>query len=226
MNAVLFDFGGTIDTDGIHWSEKFWQLYERFRVPVGKKEFEAAFVRSENELTKRYNLASATFHETLRAELTSQFEILGLGTQQDSLNRMIDECYEEVKSTIARAAKILNEFALRYSLGVVSNFYGNLDVVCKEFGLDKLFSAKIDSVTVGVRKPDPAIFSLALQRMSTLPHNAFVVGDSYERDIVPAKSLGCTTIWLKGKSWNVPASTPAADYTIHKFVDLRNILLK
>ena len=34
MKAILFDFGGTIDTDGVHWSEKYWDLYEQFSVGV------------------------------------------------------------------------------------------------------------------------------------------------------------------------------------------------
>ncbi|MBI3765652.1 MAG: hypothetical protein HY277_04010, partial [Ignavibacteriales bacterium] len=37
MKAVLFDFGGTIDTDGVHWSEKFWEYYQQFGVGVEKK---------------------------------------------------------------------------------------------------------------------------------------------------------------------------------------------
>jgi len=53
-----------------------------------------------------------------------------------------------------------------------------------------------------------------------------VVGDSYERDIVPGKQLGCTTIWLKGKSWTShPTETPAADHIINAFEQLRPILL-
>ncbi len=83
----------------------------------------------------------------------------------------------------------------------------------------------IDSAVVGVRKPDPMIFSLALARLGVAPNDAWVVGDSYERDIVPAKTLGCSTIWLKGKSWKEPSSTEAADYTVLTLEDIKKILL-
>ena len=34
MKAILFDFGGTIDTNGVHWSEMFWGYYQRRRLRV------------------------------------------------------------------------------------------------------------------------------------------------------------------------------------------------
>ena len=47
MKATLFDFGGTIDTDGVHWSEKYWELYKRFKIETSKTDFERSFVESE-----------------------------------------------------------------------------------------------------------------------------------------------------------------------------------
>lgn len=225
MKAVLFDFGGTIDSDGVHWSEKYWELYVRHKIDVSKQAYETSFVESERLLLLDPELPKATFEETIRKQLKLQFAILKLDGNDIRLNYIIDDCYRDVCETIAKAKKILEQLRSQYQLGVVSNFYGNLDVVCKEFGLKKLFGAIIDSVIVGVRKPDPAIFELALKKLGAEGKNAFVVGDSYERDIVPGKHLGCRTIWLKGKSWMAPASTEAADYTVKKFEEITTILL-
>ena len=225
MKAVLFDFGGTIDTDGVHWSEKFWEYYERFNVPVKKSDFERAFVATEKQLGDVPVLKQATFYETLRKQFKLQFKLLKLDSKDERVQSMLDACYEDVDTTIHKAKKLIEKLAERYRLGIVSNFYGNLETVCQEFELYRYFSAVIDSVVVGLRKPDPAIWLLALKKLEVKPENAYVVGDSYERDIVPSKQLGCRTIWLKGQSWTTPASTEAADYTIKKFEDLRSILL-
>ena len=224
MAAILFDFGGTIDTDGVHWSEKFWELYERFAIGVRKPDVERAFVQSEAELLTDGELPKASFSQTLQKQLTLQFRILGLTSQKDLLSKLHAACYEEVGRTIAAARDILTGLRKKYSLGVVSNFTGNLEIVCAEFKLDTLFDVTVDSAVVGVRKPDPGIFDLALSRLKVQPANAFVVGDSYDRDIVPAKQLGCRTIWLKGKSWTAPVSTEAADYTVSKFREITAIL--
>jgi putative hydrolase of the HAD superfamily len=225
MKAVLFDFGGTIDTDGVHWSEKFWEHYEQFGVEVTKKAFEEAFVQSESMILDYPDLPKATFYKTLHKQVTLQFAILKLENESALLKKVIDACYEDVRGAIARARKVLDALQPAFALGVVSNFYGNLEVVCREFGLDRSFATMIDSAVVGVRKPDPMIFALALARLGVAPNDAWVVGDSYDRDIVPAKTLGCSTIWLKGKSWREPPSTEAADYTVLTLEDIKKILL-
>jgi putative hydrolase of the HAD superfamily len=225
MRAVLFDFGGTIDTDGVHWSEMFWDYYRRFKVRTTKKEFEAAFVESEKRIQAEEGVAGLTFEKLLQRQFALQFELLGPGVHGAAPGEMAVACYDDVRSTVARARVLLEAYKQRYLLGVVSNFYGNLEVVCREFSLDTLFTVMVDSAVVGLRKPDPAIFALALERMGVPPPEAYVVGDSYDRDIVPARVLGCSTIWLKGPSWNVPKETDSADFTITSLAAARVILL-
>ena len=224
MKAVLFDFGGTIDTNGVHWSEKYWELYARFRVGVRKDEYEKSFVESERLMALDPEVRGLTFKQTLRKQITLQFKVLKLDGTNRLPGEMVDACYSEVAGTIDAAKEILRRLKEDYRLAVVSNFYGNLQIVCEEFGLHRLFDSLIDSTSVGVHKPDPAIFGLALEGLKVEGKDAFVVGDSYERDIVPSKQLGCTTIWLKGKSWTSPKSEESADFIISKFEDIVNII--
>lgn len=225
MKAVLFDFGGTIDTDGIHWSEKFWEYYQRFKLPVTKDQFERAFVASENELAEVPVLRQASFYETLRKQFLLQFKKLGLDARDGMMKSMLDACYADIDATVRKAKPVIEKLSMRYRLGVVSNFYGNLETVCQEFELYRYFNTVIDSVVVGLRKPDPAIWLLALKNVNVKAEDAWAVGDSYERDIAPTKKLGCNTIWLKGKSWNMPSSTEAADFTIRELKEIEDILL-
>ena len=226
MKAILFDFGGTIDTDGVHWSEMFWEYYERFKLPVAKRDFERAFVFSEDELLDDVSLPSVTFYATLIRQFTLQFKQLRLSDHPDLIMKLVNACYTDVGRTIAQARVTLIDLHRKYALGLVSNFYGNLEVVCQEFTLDRCFDVMIDSVVVRIRKPDPKIFRIALEKLKVEPADSYVVGDSYERDIIPGKQLGCTTIWLKGRSWTAhPVETPAADFTIKRFEEIRPMLL-
>lgn len=84
---------------------------------------------------------------------------------------------------------------------LVSNFYGNINTVLAEFGLDGLFEEVIESAAVGIRKPDPRIFRLGTEALGLEPEDVMVVGDSFTNDIVPAAEAGCRTAWLKGEGW-------------------------
>jgi putative hydrolase of the HAD superfamily len=94
--------------------------------------------------------------------------------------------------------------------------------VLNGFGLNVLFNGIIESSVVGIRKPDPAIFLLGVNKLALKPEEVLVVGDSNRNDIVPAKSIGCQTIRLKGIGWE--EDTDAADAVICDFGDLNKIL--
>lgn len=224
MRAILFDFGGTIDTDGVHWSEKYVELFARFRPEIAKRDVERAFVESERILPTHADIAAITFEELLHRQLRIQFGILKID-EGTLLDEMTAQCYDDVRRTIGRARLLLGELEARYRLALVSNNTGNLPIVCREFALEDLFASVVDSALVGVRKPDPAIFRIALDELKVPAAAAAVVGDSYERDIVPGKSLGCRTVWLKGRSWSEPPSSEAADITVAKFGAIREIFL-
>jgi putative hydrolase of the HAD superfamily len=129
-----------------------------------------------------------------------------------------------VRSVLKNAVPVLEKLAAKYPLALVSNFYGNIGTVLKDFGLDSFFQTVIESSVVKVRKPDPAIFGLGVKALGLLPEEIVVVGDSYRKDIVPAQSLGCRTIWLKGRGWEEEAQENAADRVIYDFKDLEKIL--
>lgn len=224
MKAVLFDFGGTLDTGGIHWSEKYRQLYGLFGVTVSPEELERAFVWSEQQLLLESELPRSTFLRTIDRQLSLQFSFLKLNGMDELRKQMLDRCYSDVVELTARARGILGETRSKYRLGVVSNFYGNLSIVCEELGLAEYFDVMIDSARVGVRKPDPEIFRIATARLAAAPRETFMVGDSYERDIVPAKLIGCRTIWLQGRTRTTPSSAPSADYTIATLEEIGPIL--
>lgn len=89
----------------------------------------------------------------------------------------------------------------KYKLVLVSNFYGNIETILKDFRLE-YFEQIVESAVVGVRKPDPAIYRLGVEATGYPAGQVAVIGDSYTKDIIPAKTVGCKAVWLKGEGWN------------------------
>ncbi len=230
IKAILFDFGGTLDTDGVHWSEKFWEAYQAAGVPVEKSEYENAYVEAGDYLVSTRIMPHYGFKETLNAQVELQLQYLENHFHLPSIHlfdykeAILTYAYEEASKTLNKTGQIIAQLSQNYLLGVISNFYGNLETVLNEFDILKYFKVVIDSAKVGIRKPDPAIFRLAIEQLGIPAENALMVGDSFDRDIVPAKLCGFITVWLEGKSWKKEEGGKEANYIIHSLSEL-NILI-
>jgi putative hydrolase of the HAD superfamily len=81
-------------------------------------------------------------------------------------------------------------------LAVVSNSEGTVEAMLENAGLRPLFDTVVDSAVVGVVKPDPRIFLLALERLSIAPERAVMVGDSPSADVAGARAVGARAALL------------------------------
>ncbi len=85
---------------------------------------------------------------------------------------------------------------LGFRLGVVSNAEGRVQRDLDVAGYDGLFATVVDSHLVGVEKPDPAIFRIALERLRSAPETAIHLGDIPAIDVEGSRSAGITPILL------------------------------
>ena len=228
IKGLLFDYGGTIDSNGLHWAEVIWLAYEALQVPVSKDVFREAYVYGERTLGKNPIVQPHhTFLDMLRLKCDLQIQWLQqeghLPVSIQPAMQLADWCYAYARQAIDRARSILRQLAARYPLVLVSNFYGNIESVLHDFELDGLFGSIIESAVVGVRKPNPAIFQMGVDRLGMQPEEVVVIGDSYDKDIVPATQIGCQTIWLKSIGWAPYRGDETADAVLADFQELKAI---
>lgn len=100
--------------------------------------------------------------------------------------RAIPESVETVRALKARG----------YRIGVVSNAEGRVEQDLYAAGFDGLLDAVVDSHVVGVEKPDPAIFRIALERMGASAETAIFLGDVPSVDVEGARAAGITPLLL------------------------------
>lgn len=198
--AVLFDFGGTLDSNGVRWLERIHPIYHEHGVKAPPEEFARAFHHSDDTLASRHNLKGLNLEETLRLQVAGVLE--RLTPDRIELGSVIAGAFvRAVRGHIASIRPVLSSLRSRYALGIVSNFYGNLESVLEGEGLRDLFGAVSDSGVVGVTKPEPGLFLDALGRLGASPGEAIMVGDSLERDMRGAEGLGMRHAWLYGDRW-------------------------
>lgn len=231
VKGIIFDYGGTIDSNGAHWAEVLWDAYRDVKVPVTKEAFREAYVYGERYLATNPDVQpDHNFYDLLKIKTNLQICYLieqkmledNDKTAQYSL-AISEQCYNFAKDIISKEKDILTALRKRYPMVLVSNFYGNVQAVLGDFGLLEFFDDIIESAVVGVRKPDPAIFGLGVDKLNIPASNIVVIGDSHAKDIVPASKNGCQTIWLKGPGWGDDDENATADIVITDFMELKDI---
>lgn len=202
IKGILIDFGGTIDSDGIHWFEQFRDAYALV-ASVPETLLWDAYVHTERTLGRNPIIGpDYTFCKTLQTKIALQTEYLQTkGITVTAQDTILDTCYNRVVKHISTVSKpVLERLSAQYPMVLVTNFYGNMHTVLKEFGLDYLFKDVVESAVVGVRKPDPQIFRLGVAVLGLEPQETVMIGDSQEKDILPAQSIGCQTIQITPSS--------------------------
>lgn len=210
IKGYIFDYGGTLDTAGCHWGKMLWHAYQKEQVPVSEEQFRDAYVYGERTLGSNPIIQSHyTFHKTLDVKIRLEMEYLCTSGSwgayekefQEKHNAVLETLYAQVKAITAHSGEVLASLAKTYPLVLVSNFYGNIEVVLKEFQLDGYFKDVVESAVIGIRKPDPRIFTEGVRRLALKPDEVMVVGDSFYKDIEPALKAGCHATWFKGEGW-------------------------
>lgn len=227
IKGLIFDYGGTLDTGGCHWGKMIWHAYEHCKVPVDETLFRDAYVFAERELARNPIIKpDYTFHMTLAAKIRIEMEYIE--SKQDGFeasrwtDAVVEHLYAATKAETQRSREVLKVLKERYPMVLVSNFYGNIATVLAEFGLDGIFLHIVESAVVGVRKPDPRIFTLGVEALGMQASEVIVVGDSYDKDIVAAKKAGCHTVWIKGEGWTDDEPDGlAADWVIGRIEELK-----
>jgi HAD superfamily hydrolase (TIGR01549 family) len=193
---VLFDFGGTLDANGIPWKERFFRLYRDHGVAVPTADFDLAFYASDDALVGTIP-RTLPLRDTVFTLSASVARALGRDAVAERVaRRFLDDAH----AAFAESAGVLARLAPRFRLGVVSNFYGNLERVCADAGLDAWLAVMVDSTCVGCEKPDARIFRHATDALGLAPAAATFVGDSLPRDMAGARAIGMPHMWLRGEA--------------------------
>jgi FMN phosphatase YigB (HAD superfamily) len=224
LRAVCFDYGGTLDdAEGVHWLPRFAALYQQAGLHLPFERVRDAFDHATHCAYTEPGVSELGLQPLIEFHVARQMAQLGVRDAAVATS-VIDGFVRGSRAGLAASRVVLDCLRDRVSLGVISNFYGNVERILGEAGIVPLLAAIVDSTRVGVRKPDARIFALALQRLGCEPSEVLYVGDSFEKDVVGARQAGLRTAWLVGSSERPCAAPEMVDVRLRSLADLDAVI--
>jgi len=209
--TLIFDFGGTLDADGLPWARRFHTAYADVGGELDFAAFEPVYQASDAALAALPEIRSLGFRAAIEAQVRCLLPLLpDRATLARQSERLVAAVHQPAVRVVARNRPVLERLQQDYRLGIISNFTGNLEPCLDELGLSPLFAVASDSTVLGIEKPDPRIFHATLGAMGASPEEAWMVGDNFDADIRPALRLGMRACWMAP-----PERRPAADAPAH-----------
>jgi len=186
IEAVILDFGGVMAR--VYRPERFRILEERLGLEPGS--LSGILWRSpEWRQAEVGKISDEEYWQRVAPRL-------GLHTPE-AIHGFQDELYGGIKAD-PRMVGLVRELRRRVRTGLLSNASAREpDWLVQRYGLDGLFDVIVLSAAVGLAKPDPAIYRLALERLGTVAA-ATVFVDDHEPNVAAAEAIGLRGIHFSG----------------------------
>ena len=200
VRTVFFDLGGTLLI--MRRDRIISKILTASGYPAGTEQVHSAYFKVEPSWLAIYGGRAMNGEETEAAyrELDAMIvRMLFPGSPKEEVDRVASltrrrwsvveksvplELYPDALPTLERLE------ADGYTLGLVSNAPPDTAKVIKALGLPKFFRTVVVSGVVGVSKPNPEIFRVALREAGSEPAESIHVGDVYEADVIGARNAG------------------------------------
>jgi HAD superfamily hydrolase (TIGR01549 family) len=222
QRTALFDLGGTLIFFDGDWPDVYLRADQALIDAL-----DAAGIRLNREafredfrarLKAYYNERESEFIEyTTGFVLKEALANWGyLGVPDSTIRPALDAMYKISQAhwlAESDALPALTELLQRgFRLGLISNAGDDADVqaLVDKVQLRPFFELILTSASLGIRKPNPRIFQIAIQRLGADPDLTVMVGDTLGADILGARNAGIRSIWITRRA-DTPANRAHAD---------------
>jgi putative hydrolase of the HAD superfamily len=196
VRTILFDVGNTLIYVDLASIQGVLELHG---VVVPREELARAERLARRAMYRHSDESpEANDRDRFRVFLRSMLEALGVPSGA-ALERLGDalarsDLWRFVPGSTREDLEKIAQRDLR--LGVVSNSDGRVATLLQQVGLADHFGVIVDSFEVGVEKPEPRIFEIALERLGAQAAETIYVGDFYAVDVVGARRAGIRPVLL------------------------------
>lgn len=224
LDNTLYDFSGNsreayiavynqLDYDRWFRSfEHYYEIYEEYNLRLWA-------LYAEGKITKEH-LNAERYSHPLRVVGAPDPEAIGAQFWDEAMKRL-----PLGSRLMPHAKEILTYLRPKYKMYILSNGFTELQSrKMQSAGIAHYFDGMILSEDIGVNKPNPAIFTHALQVAESTAEESLMIGDNYEVDIEGAQRVGIDQVFYNISKKDLNPEHPQPTFTITSLLELKEIL--
>lgn len=224
ITDVFFDLDHTLWDFEKNSALTFEKILKENNVCIDLPDFLEVYVPANLSFWKRYRENQITKDELRYQRLKTVFDALNFPISDATIHLLAEEYILHLSSynhLFPNTIEILDYLRPKYRLHIITNGFKEIqDKKLKNANIFGYFDQIINSEMAGVKKPNPIIFQLALDKAGTSAATSLMIGDSLEADILGAKASGFHTLHFNGH--NGPKHENCE--TIHDLNEIKSFL--
>lgn len=227
MEAVIFDWGGTLSVWADIDVEDVWRLAARHIAPEQEEELTARLVEVEQRSWQRTRTDRRSTRLTdLLAEASSELGVdVAAAVLEEAAVHHLDSWTPHIRHHVDAVPALteLRDMGLR--IGLLSNTHwppSFHEHFLARDGLDQLIDVRLYTSEMEVVKPDPSAFRAALETLDV--REAVFVGDRLYDDIWGARQIGLKAVWVRNSV--VPDYDVAPDAIVDRLAEVPDVVRK
>ena len=219
--AILFDLDDTLFDHRRASTLALRAMHEAYAPELPFEPFAAKHAEVLEVFHARFLAGEFTLDEARVARMQTLFAAFSVEIDHRTAleaAQLYREGHQANRHLVPGAIELLDVLRQHCRLGVVTNNSTAEQIEkLRVLNIAGYFDTVVISENVGVTKPDPKIFAIALQRIGARPDETVFVGDNWTNDIVGAINAGLAAVWLSHEG-----KTPAlVDFAGQKWSERR-----
>lgn len=224
ITDVFFDLDHTLWDFDRNSALAFARVFQKHKIDLPLTDFLKEYEPINLIYWKKFREETVSKEQLRRGRLTDTFDIFKIQFPIETIDALATCYIEELpvdNHLFLDTVEILEYLSKKYNLHIITNGFEEVQYLkLHNSGIKKYFATITTSEEVGLKKPHPVIFEIALKKASVLPQKSIMIGDSLEADIIGAKNAGMNTLFFNYRNEIVAEN----HFAINELSEIKNFL--
>ncbi len=218
ITDIFFDLDHTLWDFDKNSMLAFKRVFKKHAITIAVEDFIKEYEPINFDYWKLFREDKVSKKELRRGRLIETFELFKLNYTIEKIDELAESYIEELprdNHLFKGAEMILDYLVEKYTLHIITNGFNDVQhLKLTNSGIKKHFSTVTTSEEIGVKKPNPLIFTSALKKAKANASSSIMIGDTFEADILGAENVGMETMYYNYRKESIPEKYIVVDHLL------------